>query len=108
MAVRIPLSPPYDTAGFDRVLAVGVRAATPAAQGPAAVEALLVKHRLGDGCAVVRRHPTNNTDTATSGWQPPAGDAQDLFAIQDAPPNIAPGTGALGSPTDGGSQRCWG
>ena len=97
MAVRIPLSPPYDTAGFDRVLAVGVRAATPAAQGPAALEALLVKHRFGDGCAVVRAGtPTNNTDTATSGWQPPAGDAQDLFAIEDAPPNIAPGTGALG------------
>ena len=58
MAVRIPLSPPYDTAGFDRVLAVGVRAATPAAQGPAALEALLAKHRFGDGCARgARRHP---------------------------------------------------
>jgi hypothetical protein len=97
MAVRIPLSPPYDTAGFDRVLAVGVRAATPAAQGPAVLEALLAKHRFGDGCAVVRAGtPTNNTDTAMSGWRPPAGDAQELFAIEDAPPNIAPGTGALG------------
>ena len=97
MAVRIPLDPPYDIAGFDRVLAVGVRAATPAAQGPAALEALLAKHRFGDGCAIVRAGtPTNNTDTATSGWQPPAGDAQDLFAIEDAPPDIAPGTGALG------------
>jgi hypothetical protein len=97
MAVRIPLSPPHDTAGFDRVLAVGVRAATPAAQGPAAVESLLAKHRFGDGCAVARAGtPTNNTDTATSGWRPPAGDAQELFAIEDAPPNIAPGAGGLG------------
>ena len=28
--------------------------------------------------------------------EPAAGDAQDLFAIEDAPPNIALGTGALG------------
>jgi hypothetical protein len=97
MAVRMPLSAPYDTAGFDRVVAIGLRAATPAAQGPAALEALLAKHRFSDGCAVAQAGtPTNNTDTAASGWQPPAGDAQDLFEIEDAPPNIAPGDGALG------------
>ena len=48
--------PPYDTQGFDRVLAVGVRAATPAAEGPAARagaarEAQVTAH----GCAILRR-----------------------------------------------------
>jgi hypothetical protein len=97
MALRIRLAPPHDTAGFDRVVAIGVRAATPPAQGPAALEALLAKHRFGDGCAIARAGtPTNNTDSAASGWQPPSGDAQQLFDIEDAPPDIAPADGALG------------
>ena len=50
--------------------------ATPAEQGPAALEALLAKHRYGDGCAIVRAGtPTNNTDSRCSGWQPPSTDA---------------------------------
>ena len=97
MAVRIPLAAPHDTAGFDRVLAVGVRSCDARCAGTGGVEALLAKHRVGDGCALAApaRPPTTPTPPQ-SGWQPPAGDAQDLFAIEDAPPDIAPGTGALG------------
>jgi hypothetical protein len=97
MGVRIPVGHPYDSTGFDRVVALGVRSSTPAAQGPAALETLLAKHRFADGCALARAGtPTNNTDSAASGWRPPSGDVQELFAIEDAPPDIAPGDGELG------------
>lgn len=97
MAVRIPLRAPHDTAGFDRVVAIGVRSATPPEKAPAELERLLAKHRYGDGCGIARSGmPTNNTDTAKAGWQPPSDDMEQLFAIEDAPPDISPQPGMLG------------
>jgi hypothetical protein len=97
MAVRIPLSARFDSDGFDRVVAIGVRKATPPEAGPAALERLLAKHRYGDGCGIVPSGmPTNNTDSAKAGWQPPSGDMEQLFAIEDAPPEITPQPGGLG------------
>jgi len=65
---------------------MGVRSATPPEAAPAALERLLAKHRYGDGCGIARAGmPTNNTDTAKAGWQPPSGDMEQLFAIDDAP-----------------------
>ena len=101
MAVRIPLEKPFDVNGLDRLLAIGVRSATPPEAGPAALERLLAKHRYGDGCGIARAGlPTNNTDTAKAGWQPPSGDVTQLFRIEDAPPDITPKPGLLGL-TDG-------
>ena len=71
MALRIPLSAPFDTQGFDRLLVIGVRGAAATKDGPATLEALLAKHRYGGGCSIVRNGtPTNNTESARSGWQP--------------------------------------
>lgn len=101
MAVRIPLQAPFDAEGFDRIVAIGVRSATPPEAAPAALEKLLAKHRYGDGCGIARAGmPTNNTDTAMAGWQPPSGDMDELFAIEDAPPDLTPQPGLLGV-TDG-------
>jgi hypothetical protein len=100
MALRLPLNAPHDSTGFDRVIAIGIRSATPPADGPAAVQRLLARHRYGTGCALVPAGtPTNNADMP-SGWQPPSGDEQELFAIEDAPPDITPQDGLLGI-TDG-------
>ena len=97
MAVRIPVKPPFDTQGYSRVVAIGVRSATPPEAGPAALERLLAKHRYGDGCGVARAGtPTNNTDTAKAGWQPPSADIDQLFRIEDAPPDITPMPGMRG------------
>jgi hypothetical protein len=104
MAVRMPLAAPHDTAGLERVIAIGVRSATPPDQAPAALQALLAKHRDGDGCAILRAGtPTNVSDPSVTGDAPPS-DADRLFAIEDAPPDITPGTGVLG--TSDGARLC--
>jgi hypothetical protein len=95
MAVRLPLTPPFDTAGFDRLVAIGIRSATPAAQAPAAIEALFANHRDTRGMGLLRAGtPTNNSDSAVSGWPPD--ETQELFNIEDAPPDLTPGAGPLG------------
>jgi len=101
MAVRMPVAAPFNTLGFDRLVALGVRATLPAPQGSVALEELFTRHRDSDGFALVPAGtPTNNTDTATSGWQPPSEQVEELFAIEDTPPDLTPGTGPLGM-TDG-------
>ena len=80
MGVRIPLAPPWDTTGFELLMAIGVRGATAPADGVRHVEDLLAKHRFDTGFGIVRiGTPTNNTDKAVSGWQPPATEAEQLF-----------------------------
>jgi hypothetical protein len=97
MALRIPLSAPFDTQGFDRLLVIGVRGAAAGDDGPKTLEALLAKHRYDRGCSIVRNGtPTNNTESARSGWQPASTEAAQLFTIEDAPPSIAPQPGVLG------------
>ncbi len=97
MALSIPVTPPFDQIGYDRVIAVGARGATPAEEGPAAIAELFARHRYADGCAIVASGtPTNNSDQAASGAYSAAGDEQDLFAIEDLPPDIVPQDGPLG------------
>jgi hypothetical protein len=101
MALRVPLTSPFDVNGFDRVIAVGVRSATPAQQGPALVESVLTKHRYSHGCGLVGAGtPTNNTESAASGSPSPADEVAALFAIEDTPPELEPGGTALET-TDG-------
>ncbi len=96
MAMTIWLAPPFDTQGFDRLVAVGVRAATAPEDAPAAMQTLLEKHRYGHGCAILPSGtPTNNTDIP-SGWQPPSSESAALFTLEDSPPDLGPGKGLLG------------
>jgi hypothetical protein len=103
MALRMPVAVPHDSIGFDRVLAIGVRSATPPEQGPAALGELLAKHRDSNGCGIIRAGtPTNAPDS--SGADLPPSDAEQLFAIEDAPPDITPGAGVLG--VSDGARLC--
>jgi hypothetical protein len=91
MGLRIPLTPPWDTTGFDLLMAIGVRASTTALEGVQRVDGLLTKHRFDLGCGIVRNGtPTNNTDTAISGWQPASTESQQLFAMEDKPQVLTP------------------
>lgn len=97
MGMRIPLPAPWDTTGFDLLMAIGVRGATGPADGVEHVEALLMKHRFDTGCGIVRNGtPTNNTDTAISGWRPPSTESEQLFAMEERPPVISVTAGPLG------------
>jgi hypothetical protein len=92
MGIRVALPPPWDTTGFDLLMAIGVRGATTPAGAVATVEELLGAHRFDDGCAIVRSGtPTNNTDAVLSGWRPPSTEVEQLFAIEHRPPEITPG-----------------
>ena len=83
--------------GFDLLMAIGVRSTDGAERWPRRVEALLAKHRFDTGCGIVRNGtPTNNTDSAVSGWRPPSTEAEQLFTIEDAPPDLSPRPGPLG------------
>lgn len=90
MALRIPLTAPWDTNGFELLMAIGVRGATSATEGVKRVEGLLAKHRFDTGCGIVRNGtPTNNTDSAVSGWQPPSTESEQLFAVEGQPVSLA-------------------
>ena len=101
MGIRIPLSAPWDSTGFDFLMAIGVRSTDGAADAVARVEALLSRHRYDTGCGIVRNGtPTNNTASAVSGWRPPSTEVEQLFTIEDQPPDISLTPGPLGE-TDG-------
>jgi hypothetical protein len=100
MAVRMPLAAPHDTAGLERVIAIGVRSATPPEQAPAALQALLAKHRDAGGCEILRAGTPTNVSESDLAADPQPSDADRLFAIEDDPPDIAAAAGALGA-TDG-------
>src|SRR5262245_18407087 len=71
MAVRMSVPAPFNPRGFDRIVAVGVRATTSVPNGADILGDLFQKHRDTDGLALVRAGtPTNNTQTASSGWLP--------------------------------------
>jgi hypothetical protein len=97
MAVRVPLAAPHDAAGLERLIAVGIRSATPPDQAPAALQALLAKHRDADGCAILRAGTPTNVSESTARLDRVPSDVDQLFAIEDAPPDITPGTDVLGA-----------
>jgi hypothetical protein len=98
MALRMPVPAPFDTRGFDRLVALGVRTKATFPDGSAILEQLFSNHRDSDGFALVPAGtPTNNTDSVSSGWQPPSAQTQDLFAIEDNPPDLTPKDAPLGT-----------
>ena len=101
MAVRMPVPAPFDTRGFDRIVVVGVQAKSSFPTGAGVLGELFQKHRDTDGLALVRAGtPTNNTETATSGWQPAANEIDELFALEDDALEPNGGEEVL-EPTDG-------
>jgi hypothetical protein len=70
MGLRIPLNAAQAAAGFERVLVLGVRLSSDEKQTQADLQTLITHQRFSRaGYAIVPQGtPTNNTDTATSGW----------------------------------------
>src|SRR5262249_41163181 len=70
MAIRIPLDRATAASGEGRVLVMGVRLSSSAAQSQALVEELLDNHHFSsDGLSILPQGtPTNNTDGESSGF----------------------------------------
>lgn len=88
MALRIALAPEDLKLGFDRVLAFGLRASTPADPGPRTIASLLEAHRFTDGFDLVPQGAaTNNaTEAAAAFSRMDAGYARAFAAAGQAPP----------------------
>ena len=70
MGFRVPLTPQQAANGFDRLLVIGVRQTSDAGEGAGTLATLIAHHRFGaTGFALVPQGtPTNNTETAASGF----------------------------------------
>jgi hypothetical protein len=83
MGIRVP---GVDERGFDRMLVLGVRASLDPAASAARLAGLLDAHRFSDGLGFVPAGtPTNNTDSARSGWDA-LPNAEEVFALERATP----------------------
>jgi hypothetical protein len=72
MGVRIELTPEEQAAGFDRVVAIGVKSSLSPERVPDALGALLENHRHSRGVSLVAQGtPTNNTAAAAAPFPPP-------------------------------------
>lgn len=92
MAVTLPLTSIDLAAGFDRVVVVGVRTQTTAADGATLVTDLLDAHRYTRGVALVPQGtPTNNTAAEPAGY-PTRGDTEARFALERAKAPVLPDT----------------
>ncbi len=97
MAVKIPLG--TGPQSFDRLVVVGVKLASSASDGAAALQALIEAHRYGDGVQIVPQGmPTNHTEAASAG---PSGEPPDQALARELGPALfTPTTDPL-TQTDG-------
>ena len=85
MALKIPLSPPWDTAPIERLVVLGIRASSDEQEGRRLVERLFEGHRYGTGMSLAKQGtPTNNTGDAKSGFDS-GGAARETFAWEENP-----------------------
>lgn len=69
MGLKIPLTPPYTTQGFDRLVVLGLRLSTDANDSALLVEELLEGQRFTNGIAFTPQGtPTNNSEDVGSGF----------------------------------------
>lgn len=70
MGMIIPLDPPFDTNGFDRVTVLGLKLSSDHTHGAVLLEELFENHHYGaDGFSFVKQGtPTNNTEEQPSGF----------------------------------------
>jgi hypothetical protein len=83
MGITLPLTEQQYNAGFDKLLVLGVNDLD-AAGGKQAVEKLLLNHTYApDGMSMIKvGTPTNNTETATSGYSARDNDEDERFDIE--------------------------
>ena len=94
MAVRVPLGGlAAGDAGFDRVVAVGVKGSLPPDDSAALLSSLLDAQHYTRGLAIpAQGTPTNNTASDAAGYPPPDPDGMRSFATERGAPLTAAGS----------------
>ncbi|HEX2442261.1 MAG TPA: hypothetical protein VHT71_28370, partial [Methylomirabilota bacterium] len=96
MGLRIPLAD-ADTVGLDRLIVLGVRASSDAADGASRLAGILDAHHYTDGLALVPPGtPTNNTPTARSAWMSYDDDPAAGWSWERGAPRVTAGDGSDG------------
>jgi len=88
MAMRLPLPEPFASAGFDRLMVLGMHVSAEPADHSRMLEALIEDHRYSpDGCGFVRQGtPTNHTADVRSGFSTEDAEGEASFAEETVPP----------------------
>ncbi len=82
LALRIPISTADATAGFDRVLAIGLRLRSDAKESQELLEGLLQGHQYTEGLGLIPQGTaTNNTDATASGYDSVGMEADEGFDL---------------------------
>ncbi|HEU4871332.1 MAG TPA: hypothetical protein VFT08_10815 [Pyrinomonadaceae bacterium] len=90
MGMRVPLSEPFASQGFDRLLVLGIRVSSTAADHKALLEELIDNHHYSpDGMSFLRQGtPTNNTGEQRSGFSTDDAEGDASFETEATEPVI--------------------
>ncbi|HET9196062.1 MAG TPA: hypothetical protein VFO21_24455 [Vicinamibacterales bacterium] len=90
LGVRAPLPEPFASGGFDRVMVLGLRLTTSAAENGQAVKALVDSHHYSpDGMSFLAQGtPTNNTAAHRSGFTQSDPGAERSFSVETGAANF--------------------
>lgn len=92
MGIRVP---GVDDRGFDRLVVLGVRASLDPDASAERLSRLLAAHHFSDGLGFVPTGtPTNNTESARTGWDA-LPSAEELFSLERAAPGGAASNGVV-------------
>ncbi len=84
MALRVPLAPPWDALAIERLVVLGLKASAGAPQGRQFVESLFESHRYSRGMSILPQgSPTNNTDSAASGYTTSSDASDEAFDTEE-------------------------
>ena len=90
MAMRLPLAQPFITQGFDRLLVLGIRVSSTAADHKQLLEQLIENHRYSpEGMSFLAQGtPTNHTAEARAGFSTDDAEGEASFETETQPPLI--------------------
>lgn len=90
MAIRVPLAAPFATSGFDRIVVMGIRVSSAAADHKVLLEELIDNHHYApDGMSFLRQGtPTNHTAGESAGFSTDDAEADASFDVETKVPDI--------------------
>jgi len=90
MAMRVTLPEPFATQGFDRLMVLGTRHSTDAADNTALLETMIDNHHYSPDSLsfIAQGTPTNNTGAQKSGYGKSDPGSEESFVVETGPANF--------------------